>query len=238
MSKIFDAYRKQLGDSPDLVVDVGRAGSIALFPSPAGPQRDDFNRLANRLLGQRSQKRGFVVSLASSASGEGSSFVSYNTALVLATAFNQKVVWIDANFLAPQGKLMGQEDGTLSLLLQQPEGVHDLVASTNPLLVAGGADLQRHKGLFASQNYAELVMHLSSRFDFVFMDLPPTLETTDSALIAAGTDGFLLVIEQKFLKREVIQSGVNLLKDKGVPIMGTVINRRSFELPKVIYERL
>lgn len=238
MSKIFDAYRKQLGESPDLVVEIAKAGSLSLYPGPHGRQRDEFNALANRLLGLRVPNRGMILAFSSSAAQEGASFVSYNTAMYLATVFGQKVAWIDGNFLSPQARLQGLEGDTLSSLLQEPDRVHDLVVTENPLLVPGGQSLQRVKGLIASKNYPELLQYLSRRFDFTLLDLPPILETTDTALMASATDGFLLVIEQKYLKREVIQHGVAALKSKGVQVLGSVINRRTFELPKVIYERL
>ena len=102
MSKIFDAYRKNVGDLSNLSLEIGKAGSISLYPSPEDIQKDDFNKLANRLLGLRLENRGAVLAFASSTTGEGASFVSYNTALYLATGYNQKVAWIDGNFISPQ----------------------------------------------------------------------------------------------------------------------------------------
>jgi Mrp family chromosome partitioning ATPase len=238
VSKIFDAYRKKVGDLSDISLEIGKAGSISLYPSPEGSQKNDFNKLANRLLGLRLENRGTVLSFASSASGEGASFVSYNTALYLATVYHQKVVWIDANFLAPQVKLMGQDRNTFSSLLQDPEKVDDLVASDNPLLISGGSNLQKARGLIADRKFGQLLNNMTRRFDFVILDLPPVLNSTDTALMASGSDGFLLVIEQKYLKVEVIEHGIQGLKDKGVHLLGTVINRRTYDLPKVIYDRL
>jgi Mrp family chromosome partitioning ATPase len=238
VSKIFDAYRKKVGDMPDLSLEIGKAGSISLYPSPEGNQRDDFNKLANRLLGLRLENRGAVLAFGSTAPGEGASFVSYNTAMYLATVYHQKVAWIDGNVLSPQKKLLGQERNTLSSLLKEPSKVDDIVASSNPLLIAAGGNLQEVRGMLADENYTDLLRNLSRRFDFVILDLPPVLKSTDTALMAAGADGFLLVIEQKYLKVEIIEHGIKGLKDKGVPMLGTVINRRTYDLPKVIYDRL
>ncbi len=238
MSKIFDAYRKQLGDVSDLVVEVGKAGSISLFPSPEGRQRDDFHRLANRLLDLRVGRTGSVLSVASSARQEGASYVSYNVAVYLATMFSQKVAWLDVNFLSPQGRLMGLEADDLGHLLQDPGRALEMTVAGNPHLIACGDGLKSAKGLLAGPRFGELLQVLRGRFDFVFLDLPPVLESPDTPLIAANTDGLLLVIEQKFLKREVIGHGLETLREKGVTLVGSVINRRSFELPKVIYERL
>ena len=46
------------------------------------------------------------------------------------------------------------------------------------------------------------------------------------------------MIEQKFLKWEVVEHGLRALRDKGVQVFGSVINRRTFALPKIIYDRL
>jgi Mrp family chromosome partitioning ATPase len=238
VSKIFDAYRKKVGTMSDLSLEVGNAGSISLYPFPKGAQQDDFNKLANRLLGLRREDRGTILSFSSSASGEGASFVSYNTALFLASVYHQKVVWVDGNFLSPQNRLLGVEDHTFSSLLQDPGSVDDLISVDNPLLIAGGRGLQKARGLLADRKYRQLLDGLTRRFDFVILDLPPVLASTDTALMASASDGFLLVIEQKFLKVEVIEHGIQGLRDKGVRLLGTVINRRTYDLPKVIYDRL
>lgn len=238
MSKIFDAYRKKVGDLSDLSLEIGKAGAISLYPSPEGSQKDDFNKLANRLLGLRLENRGAMLAFGSSTTGEGASFVSYNTAFYLATVYHKKVVWIDGNFMSPQKKLLGQGCNTFSSLLREPEKVDDLVALENLLLIPGGRDLQEVRGLLADKNYGDLLRNFSRRFDFVILDLPPTLNSSDTALMAASVDGFLLVIEQKFLKLEVIEHGIQGLRNKGVHMLGTIINRRTYELPKVLYDRL
>jgi len=238
VSKIFDAYRKKVGDTPDLAIELGKAGSVSLYPVPEGSQRNDFNKLANKLLGLRPENRGAVLAFGSSAAGEGASFVSYNAAVYLATVYHQKVAWIDANFLSPQKKLMGQERKSFSNILRDPSRVDDLVVTENPLLIPVGSELVTARGLLADQNYGELLRAFSRRFDFVIIDLPPVLVSDDTALLAASADGFLLVIEQKYLKREVIDHGLKGMKDKGVRLLGSVINRRTYELPKMIYDRL
>lgn len=238
MSKIFDAYKKQTAQRQDLDAAVGRVGAIQLYPAPSAAQQDDFNRLANQLLGMRLNGRGTVLAVASSAAGEGSSFVSCNTAAILARDFGQKVCWIDANFLTPQTKLRGLKDPSFADLLQTPSRAGEIGGAANPLLVAAGPDLPHAKKLLASHNYADLLAELTGGFDLVLLDLPPMLACSETALMAAAADGFLLVIEQQHLKWEVIEHGLDALRDKGVKTLGAVINRRAFALPKIIYDRL
>ncbi len=238
MSKIYEAYRKRVGDDPDLTIELGRVGTVALYNMPDAAQQAEFSQLANRLLNLKRGARGAVLAFASTASGEGASFVSYNTALMLATVYHQKVCWVDANFQTPQKQLMHTDGPTLATLLQNPERLTDLRPAGNPTLIPGGLNLTSVRGLFADQKCHDLLRALGDRFDFVLVDLPPVLSTTDTALMAAATDGLTLVIEQRFLKREIISHGMEALKAKGVNILGAVINKRSYDLPKLIYDRL
>lgn len=238
VSKIFDAYKKQAGKSLDLTQQVKRAGSFTLFPPPTGAQQGDFDRLANRILSLRLTNRGSVLGFASSASGEGNSFVSFNVASVLAQDYGQRVAWLDGNFLSPQVRLKERDGFSFSSMLQDPELTVDLLIDSNPYLIASGSNLLGVKGLFADEKYHELMSGLAAQFDFVIVDLPPILASPDTTLMAAGCDGLLLVIEQKFLKWEIVEHGVQALQGKGVQVFGSVINRRKFALPKIIYDRL
>jgi len=238
MSKIYEAYRKRVGDAPDLSIELGRVGTVALYPMPDATQQGEFSQLANRLLDHKREDRGAVIAFASTAAGEGASFISYNTALMLATVYHQKVCWLDANFQTPQKALAHAEGPSLATLLQNPDRLAELRATGNPTLVPGGLNLTAVRGLFADQKCHDLMRGLSGRFDFTIVDLPPVLSTTDAALMATATDGLTLVIEQRFLKREIISHGVEALRAKSVRVLGTVINKRSYDLPKVIYDRL
>jgi len=238
MSKIFDAYKKQTALSDDLESAVGRVGSVTLFPAPRGRQVDDFTQLANQILGLHEGRRGVVLAMASSAPGEGASYVSYNAACVLAQSYGRRVCWIDANFLTPQAKLRGAPSIGFADLIADPGRVSQVDNAVNPALLPGGADVARARSLLASGGLSTALDHLRSRFDFVIVDLAPMLASSDTALVAAEADGFLLVIEQQNLKWEVIQHGLDAMRDKGVQALGAVINRREFVLPKVVYDRL
>ncbi|MBK8167125.1 MAG: hypothetical protein IPK64_14390 [bacterium] len=238
MSKIYEAYRKRVGETPDLTVELGRVGTVALYPMPDATQQGEFSQLANRLLEYKRGDRGAVIAFASTASGEGASFVSYNAALLLATAYHQKVCWIDGNFQTPQRMLADTDGPSLATLLQHPDRLAELRAAGYPQLIPGGRNLSTTRGHFADQKCQDLMRALRARFDFTIIDLPPVQGTTDTALMAAATDGLTLVIEQRFLKREVINHGLEALRSKGVTILGAVINKRSYDLPKAIYDRL
>lgn len=240
MSKIFDAYRMKKAEVPsvDPHRGVSGAGSIALFPRPKPQQQEEFNRLAQRTLGLKSAGSGAVIGVASSTAGEGASFVSFQLATSLALVYGQKVAWVDANFHSPHPALDRPGLVSLGSLLQDPDLVGQLGPMVNPYLISGGKSLRESRGLVAATNYSRVLEGLGASFDFVILDLPPVLDSTETGLMAQGANGLLLVIEQKYLKWEIVEHGVELLKNKGVNVLGTVINRREFALPKLIYDRL
>jgi receptor protein-tyrosine kinase len=238
MSKIFDAYKKRSGGTPDLAFELTRSGEIALFPTPSSQQLLEFNELANMLLRLRRLDRGTTLGFASTVSGEGASYVSFHAAQQLAHSLKQRVVWIDGNFKSPQRRLQPDQDHSFASLLQDPNRVRDLNTSEELILVPGGTQLVRHTGIFASEVYPTLLQSLAERFDFTIIDMPPILESVETALMSAGTDGLLVVIESKRLKREVIKHGIDSLQEKQAVVLGTVINRREYDLPKIIYDRL
>ncbi len=237
MSKIFDAYRKRVGENPD-VIQIRKPNSIRLFPPMGEKQKEDFSRLVAKLIIMRQENRGAVVAMASSSSGEGTSFVSYHAAAMLAEDYGLSIAWVDANFLDPQQKLEPYPGPSLLELLKDPKILYTMSPESGLTLINAGTNLMASRGLFADDRFEELLAGLASKFDFTILDLPPILESTDSALMAAKTDGMLLVIEQRFLKREIIQHVLEELQDKGVRVLGSVINRRTFELPKFIYDRI
>lgn len=236
MSKIYQAYQKQGTNLPEIAERLKQAGSLRLYPPPHESQQEEFAKLSLRLLSIKKDHQGSVIAVASSASGEGSSFISFNLATVLGLVYDQKVIWIDGNFRSPQKMLMDHKGATFADILRDPRMVADLPCELSRItLVPGGTDLRIVRALFTDKNYADLIAALSSRFDFTVIDLPPVLETQDTALMAKKTDGVLLVIAQRQLKYESIRSGVRSLEEVGVNLLGAVMNRRQFDLPGFLH---
>jgi protein-tyrosine kinase len=238
MSKIFEAYKKRAGGEPDLSQEVTRAATQTLFPSPPGRQRLEFNELANSLLRLQKTGSGLALGFAASVAGEGASYVSHQVAIQLALNLRKRVIWIDGNFRDPQRKLGAGSSLSFAALLQAPDRLAELAPDASPVFLRGGTELARLMGYFAADSYARLIRQLTADFDFTILDLPPILEATETAVMAGSLDGLLLVIESKRLKWEVIKSGVDSLREKDVPVLGAVINRRRYELPKFIYDRI
>ncbi len=237
MSTIRQALRKSRGGDIDFRTELAAMDGVELFPPARGRQREEFAQLANMMLEFKSPSRGASIVFASSVSGEGASFVSYQTARELAFTLDRRVFWIDANPYSPQRKLMARSQVTFQELLQDPEIAKE-PAATRLQMIPAGMESDGWQGLVASDNYIRLLEILQDSYDFTFIDAPPILQHVETSLLGAGADGLVLVVERGRLKWEVIQAGLENLANRRVNVLGTVFNRRRFDLPKFLYDRI
>lgn len=239
MSTIHEAYfNRKLSGGGSLEDELSTLDRLQLFPLPADKQREELQKLAHLILGFKPSGRGAVLAFASTAAGEGTSYVSYNTSRELAHLLNQRVAWIDANFRSPQSRLNVLGETTFAEMLREPELASRLGGGSPLTLVSGGMDLHGCISNLVSDRYPELLRRFAERFDFTILDCPPILNSVETEQIAARADGLIVVIEKSRLKWQIIKAGLDQLASRRVNILGTVFNRRTYDLPQVIYRRL
>jgi len=237
MSKILQAMKVSGSTTEDISLKLETIDNVGLFPIPGAGQMEEFGKLAASLLSYRTHTDGLVITFACTSKGEGNSFVSYNVARHLAFIMDRPVCWVDANFSSPQKKLAGMEIGFRELL-QDPTSLDDIKSPGNLVLVPNGSSRVKTADLLTSGSYNTLLEGLRKRFFFTVVDAPPVLESVDVGLVAEPTDGLVLVVESRRLKYEVVQHGLELLREKNVNVLGSVLNRRVFDLPSALYKSI
>jgi len=237
MSKILAAMKKSSGDTLDLAQRIRTVDQGNLFPPPGEDQVSEFEQLTNSLISIHDGIGGKTIVFASTYAGEGSSYVSYNCARYLALLLNKKVAWIDANFKNPQKKLRGSSPDLKSLLADPsviPSSFND-----QDLCVIGTGDVGRGTmDLIHGPRYAEFIREMQNEFFFTIIDASPILQSVEVGHLVQDTLGLVLVVESERLKHEVIQHGLEKMKSQNVNVLGTVLNKRSFQLPGFLYRRL
>lgn len=73
-------------------------------------------------------------------------------------------------------------------------------------------------------------------FDFTLLDAPPITLHPESASLARWTDGVILVVQAGKTRWEVIQQAQAQLQMAGAKILGVVLNRRKFVIPRFLYD--
>lgn len=246
MSKIFDALRKAEQEPNPL--SPGPAAPV-LPPSMAHPrdrrvQDVEFGRLSSAVQSYFPKARtGKVIVVVGCVEREGATYVSGNLGRVLAQTTGEPVLCVDGNFHDPALTRTFQGGDALGLgdIYQhgQPRDVAPLLrpgeASHLYLLGTGRARLVPGS-FFGSPEFEALLSSFRRTFRFIVIDGAPLLRHPDSLHLAARSDGVLLVVRCRHLKREVVRKGVELLESVQAPILGAVLNRRKFAIPDLVYK--
>lgn len=173
---------------------------------------------------------------------EGKSVTAANLAIVMAQA-GYKVLLIDTDLRRPElHKLFGvqRNNGLTNLLLllelekedrasaerqETLTGFIQKTAEPNLFVMASGPVPPNPSELLGSSKMGRLLDKLSSQFDYLILDSPPTLAVTDAILLSAQVDATLLVVDYGQTRRNQLQQSVKRLRDVKANLIGISLNR-------------
>lgn len=167
-----------------------------------------------------------VMVVTSSLPNEGKSTTAINVALALAEADNE-VALVEGDLRRP--RLHSYLDlvasvGFSTVLTGQVSLDEALQKTRYPRLTAltSGTLPPNPSELLGSLAAKTVVNELRQRFDYVIIDSSPLLAVTDAAVLAAASDGVLVMTRFGQTKRDQLAHAVGYLTDVGAPILGAV----------------
>jgi protein-tyrosine kinase len=227
---------------------------IAVAPPPAARKtgaRDHRADVENEIL--KLVQRVFVLPGAAQApeavafcgieEGAGCSWVCARAGEVLAEQVAGRVCVIDANLRRPSlhqhfrvergaGFVDAMNDSLPVAEFTRPTWISKLL-----LMTAGTAGSEPNVALNSARlrtRFAEL----RAEFDYLLVDTPPMNSYTDAALLGQLTDGVVLVIGSNVTRREPARIAKESLEAARIPVLGAVLNRRTYPIPEALYQRL
>lgn len=238
MSKILKAMKLSAPGELDLTERLRVFDQGTLFPPLTVDKVGEFEQLANSLVKYNTDESlGSVVTFAATTKGEGTSYVSYNCARYLAMMVGRKVAWIDGNFRNPQPSV---QDAPLNFrdLLNDPGRLPAFAPGPELVVIGNGTRNVAQLDLLKSRKYSELVAKLRKSFYFTIIDAPPILDSVETAHLALPTIGLVVVVASNQQKYEVVKHGLDRMASLDVKLLGTALNKRSYQLPDFLYRRL
>ena len=167
-----------------------------------------------------------TIVVTSSMPHEGKSTTAINIALALAEA-EHNVVLVDGDMrrptLAKYLDLVGQVG--FSTVLSGGASLSESLQKTRfpgLTVLTSGSIPPNPSELLGSQAARNLLSELRAEFDYVVVDSTPLLAVTDAAILAAGSDGVLLIARFGQTKREQLTHAVGTLESVGAPLLGAV----------------
>jgi capsular exopolysaccharide synthesis family protein len=181
-----------------------------------------------RLL-NRSQTPARSLTICSAEPGDGKSTIAVNLAQA-AAAMGQRVLLVDADLRHPRiHSILGLPNTCgLSNLIMTNVVVKDALQRSPQrdnllVLTAGQSDLDPLE-LLSSRKMASLMERLHMVFDLVIYDTPPLVGLADGSLIAANTDGMVLVVRLGATRRSSVTQALEELKLSSTNLLGLIAN--------------
>lgn len=212
------------------------ASSHALLPM-AAQDRDErsaffleaFRTLYTnvRLLSTRSPIHSLVIG--SAVPGDGKSTVAVHLAQT-AASMGQRVLLVDADLRRPQlhARLGLPNEQGLSDVIATDLSLNDAIMRSsveeNLFVLTAGQSTSDSIKLLSSAKMQYLMEQFQAFFDLVIYDTPPLLGLADGNIVAANTDGIILVVGLQKTDRSLLTKSLEGLKISGTPVLGVVAN--------------
>ena len=180
----------------------------------------------------RRRSRSYVVT--SPNAGEGKTTVTTNLGVALSKS-KLRVVLIDGDLRKPglhRNLLVENNFGLRNILRDEVDVTRvpltELCKQTvipNLFMIPSGTGREEVVELLHSGSaITRLLDRLSREFDVVLIDTPPMLHMADARILAAQSDGVILVLRAGLTSRDQAASACDLFENDQVPLVGTILN--------------
>ena len=195
---------------------------------PASGFAESYRNIRSALLLNPTGRPFRTLTVISSVPKEGKTTTSVN----LGTSFAQtghQVLMVDADLhRGGLHRFFGLQAGRgLSEILAGQTTLDKVVQHTPQAgldLVGTGTFPTNPAELVMRREMREFLAEASEKYDLVILDAPPALAVSESTVIAAQTDGALLVVWGGRTSRKLVQASMRQLLSRGANVLGCVLN--------------
>jgi capsular exopolysaccharide synthesis family protein len=198
------------------------------FESSHSPIAEAFRKLRTNLHFIAVDNPPRVIVITSSTPNEGKSTTAINLALSLAEA-EHNVVLVDGDLRRPSVHTYLNLVGSIgfSTVLSGEANLTDVLQQTafkRLTVLAAGVSPPNPSELLGSLAAKRLLEELRTQFDYVIVDSPPLLAVTDGAILAANSDGAIMVVRFGKTKREQLSQALQTIDAVGAKLLGTLFS--------------
>jgi capsular exopolysaccharide synthesis family protein len=187
---------------------------------------EQYRRLGATLHSLQAERGVKTLMVSSAVPQEGKTLTVTNLALTLSESYNLRVLLIDADLRRPTvHEVFGlpNTSGLADVIRSGAEQLPLVEVSPNlVVLTAGRINTAAPMAELTSERFPALIKQVSSNYDWVLLDTPPTGVLPDARLVARVADAILFVIGAGVAPYDLVQRAVAELGDQ---VIGTVLNR-------------
>ena len=207
-----------------------------------GMAKQEITRLVQRLFvlgGAEGPRR--VVFLCTE-SGNGNTWMCAHVGEILASLVDRSVCLVDCNFRSPtlHRQFVVENHFGLADALRGDAPIRNYARQLrrNLWMVSCGAMNEDAEQLLTSDRMRLRISELNREFDYVLMDVPSLSSSNHGISLASSCDGIVLVLKANSSRRESAREALQQLQAANIPVLGAVLNQRTFPIPEKIYQWL
>lgn len=221
-----------------------KSAAVPFAQLPPGV-RNQIEKLKSNVVLQATKKRIRSILFLSYNHGEGTTTVATNFVRSLAQDKRFKTLIVDANTRTPAlmaGNQTASNNGHLvfsDVFAGQVENwtLPKPSADANMSVVPSGSPAYHPSQVFDHKRFKQFIGDAKKLFHFIVFDASPIGQYYDSVILGAHVDAVILVIQAERTQLHEVRWAKQMLEDRDIPILGTVLNRRKFYIPGFIFER-
>ncbi len=186
---------------------------------------------------------GKAILFVSSVRGEGTTTVVSEYGASLGTNRDKGTLIVDTDMRNPGlHKVFGLENekgfsDVLSGGADIPSCVYR-IGEENLFILPAGNPTASPGSLITYSRMTRFLEDVRDQYSLVLLDGSPIVTSAETVLISSLVDGVVLVIETERTKREIVGRAKDAMKEAKANVLGVVLNRRRFAIPKFIYRHL
>ncbi len=170
-----------------------------------------------------------VITVTSTISGEGKSFVALNLGAVLAIS-RKKAIIVDLDMRKPKKILpstIEQTEKGLSTILIRKNSIQDCIQQTEIEFldfIPSGPQPPNPSELLLNGEFSSLIEELKQQYDFVLLDTPPIGLVTDAVFAMRKSDLSIYVIRANYSRSEFLRNVERVMTMNKLSNMALVVN--------------
>ena len=217
-----------LGIIPTYDKDKMEVSRLVVDKNPKSAISEAIRSIRTNLDFISSSKKKRLISVTSTISGEGKTFVTVNLGGIIALS-GQRVVILDLDMRKPKVNLaFGAENvkGVSTILIER-HGVQECIQPTaieSMQFISAGPTPPNPSELILSDKFDQMIQELFLTYDVILIDTPPVGLVTDGILIMRKADIPLYIVRADYSRKAFLKNLNRLMRSNNLTRMCTILN--------------
>lgn len=201
---------------------------VPVVEKPGSTLSESFRSIRTSLRYLIPDDRPAVISVTSTISGEGKTFVAVNLAAII-SLLGRKTLLIGLDLRKPRiHRILGLDNSVgMSTFLSANTGYENVIQKSqfeNLWYASSGPVPPNPAELIERQSMADFIDRARKEFDYIIIDTPPVAIVTDALLLSRLTDVTLFVVRQRYTSRNTLSLIDEIYRNHEIRNPGIVVN--------------